>query len=141
MQGLPGTTYCNGPIDVVRKVIKSEGFRGLYRGFGLTALTQSPASALWWGAYGAAQHMIWRYAYLSQRHIECRYVYNFGLIMVANYCLFLITRSLGYGDDMEKPSQSEMITVQASAGMVAGACSTVITTPIDTVKTRLQVAL
>lgn len=106
MQGLPGTTYCNGPIDVVRKVIKSEGFRGLYRGFGLTALTQSPASALWWGAYGAAQHMIWR--------------------------------SLGYGDDMEKPSQSEMITVQASAGMFAGACSTVITTPIDTVKTRLQ---
>ncbi|ESR32521.1 mitochondrial substrate carrier family protein [Citrus sinensis] len=106
VQGLPGTTYCNGPIDVVCKVIKSEGFRGLYRGFGLTALTQSPASALWWGAYGAAQHMIWR--------------------------------SLGYGDDMEKPSQSEMITVQASAGMVAGACSTVITTPIDTVKTRLQ---
>ena len=32
-----------------------------------------------------------------------------------------------------------MVTVQASAGMVAGACSSVITTPIDTVKTRLQV--
>lgn len=33
----------------------------------------------------------------------------------------------------------EMVTVQATAGMVAGACSSVITTPIDTVKTRLQV--
>lgn len=32
-----------------------------------------------------------------------------------------------------------MVTVQATAGMVAGACSSVITTPIDTVKTRLQV--
>lgn len=61
MQGLPGTTFCRGPLDVVRKVVEAEGFRGLYRGFGLTALTQSPASALWWGSYAAAQHLIWRY--------------------------------------------------------------------------------
>ncbi|KAL5541450.1 hypothetical protein UlMin_009160 [Ulmus minor] len=108
VQGLPGTTYCNGPFDVIRKVMKAEGLRGIYRGFGLTAVTQSPASALWWGTYGAAQHIIWR--------------------------------SLGYKDDMhKKPSHMEMVTVQASAGMVAGACSSVITTPIDTVKTRLQV--
>lgn len=39
----------------------------------------------------------------------------------------------------KKPSHVEMVTVQATAGMVAGACSSVITTPIDTVKTRLQV--
>lgn len=108
VQGLPGTTVSSGPFDTVRKVIKAEGFRGLYRGFGLTAVTQSPASALWWGAYGAAQHIIWR--------------------------------SLGYKDDMDKkPSHMEMVTVQATAGMVAGACSSVITTPLDTVKTRLQV--
>uniref|UniRef100_A0A9I9CPR3 Solute carrier family 25 member 44-like n=1 Tax=Cucumis melo TaxID=3656 RepID=A0A9I9CPR3_CUCME len=109
VQGLPGTTYCNSPLDVVRKVMKAEGFRGLYRGFGLTAVTQSPASALWWGVYGAAQHIIWR--------------------------------SLGYRDSMEKkPSHMEMVTVQATAGMVAGACSSVITTPVDTVKTRLQIS-
>ncbi|KAK1390334.1 Solute carrier family 25 member 44 [Heracleum sosnowskyi] len=108
VQGLGGTTSCNGPVDVVRKVMKAEGFRGMYRGFGLTALTQSPASALWWGTYGAAQHIIWR--------------------------------SLSYRDDLEKkPSHMEMVTVQATAGMVAGACSSVITTPIDTIKTRLQV--
>lgn len=42
---------------------------------------------------------------------------------------------------MEKnpPSHVEMVAVQASAGMVAGACSSILTTPIDTVKTRLQV--
>ncbi|KAL6526459.1 hypothetical protein OROGR_015549 [Orobanche gracilis] len=108
VQGLPGTTSCNGPLDVARNVMKAEGIRGIYRGFGLTAVTQSPASALWWGAYGVAQHIIWR--------------------------------SLGYKDDFEKkPSHVELIAVQASAGMVAGACSSVITTPIDTVKTRLQV--
>ncbi|GAV71642.1 Mito_carr domain-containing protein [Cephalotus follicularis] len=108
VQGLPGTTFCNGPFDVMNKVMKVEGFRGLYRGFGLTAVSQSPASALWWGAYGSAQHIIWR--------------------------------SLGYRDDLEmKPSHMEMVTVQATAGMVAGACSSFITTPLDTVKTRLQV--
>lgn len=58
----------------------------------------------------------------------------------SNYCTFPIIRSLGYGDGVEKkPSHMEMVTVQATAGMVAGACSSVITTPIDTVKTRLQV--
>ncbi|KAF9621405.1 hypothetical protein IFM89_020927 [Coptis chinensis] len=108
VQGLPGTTVCNGAFDVIHKVIRTEGIRGLYRGFGLTALTQSPASALWWGAYGAAQHVIWR--------------------------------SLGYENDMDsKPSHIEMVTVQATAGTAAGACSSVITTPIDTIKTRLQV--
>lgn len=60
VQGLPGTTSCNGPFEVIRKVIEAEGLRGMYRGFGLTAMTQSPASALWWGAYGSAQHIIWR---------------------------------------------------------------------------------
>ncbi|KAK9086236.1 hypothetical protein Syun_028630 [Stephania yunnanensis] len=108
VQGLPGTTVCNGPIDVVRKVIKVEGFRGLYRGFGLTAVSQTPASAFWWGSYGAAQNIIWR--------------------------------SLGYGNDADKkPSQTEIVTVQATAGMLAGACSSIFTTPIDTIKTRLQV--
>ncbi|XP_034686055.1 nicotinamide adenine dinucleotide transporter 2, mitochondrial-like isoform X1 [Vitis riparia] len=108
VQGLPGTAYCSGPFDVVHKVMKAEGFRGMYRGFGLTAVTQSPANALWWGVYGAAQHMIWR--------------------------------SLDHRENTErKPSHLEMATVQASAGIVAGACSSVVTTPIDTVKTRLQV--
>lgn len=49
---------------------------------------------------------------------------------------------MGYRDDTirdKKPSHMEMVTVQATAGMVAGACSSIITTPIDTVKTRLQV--
>ncbi|KAM7278313.1 hypothetical protein ACFE04_005447 [Oxalis oulophora] len=108
VQGLPGITRYHGPFDVIHKVMTTEGLRGLYRGFGLSIVTQSPASALWWGAYGAAQHTIWR--------------------------------SLGFGNDTEKkPSQGEMVLVQATAGLVAGACSSVITTPLDTVKTRLQV--
>ncbi|RLN24348.1 hypothetical protein C2845_PM07G08820 [Panicum miliaceum] len=108
VQGLPGMATYRGPFDVIKKVVRMEGIRGLYRGFGITMLTQSPASALWWSAYGGAQHAIWR--------------------------------SLGYGNDSQtKPSQSELVAVQATAGTIAGACSSIITTPIDTIKTRLQV--
>lgn len=47
---------------------------------------------------------------------------------------------MGYRDDNDKkPSHLEMVTVQAMAGTVAGACSSIITTPMDTIKTRLQV--
>ncbi|RLM92402.1 hypothetical protein C2845_PM08G12000 [Panicum miliaceum] len=107
VQGLPGMATYRGSFDVINKVVRMEGIRGLYRGFGITMLTQSPASALWWSAYGGAQHAIWR--------------------------------SLGYGNDSQtKPSQSELVAVQATAGTIAGACSSIITTPIDTIKTRLQ---
>ncbi|RWW21388.1 hypothetical protein GW17_00014460 [Ensete ventricosum] len=55
---------------------------------------------------------------------------------------FFLDRSLGYGNDVErKPSQLKLVIVQATAGTLASACSSVITTPIDTVKTRLQVYL
>lgn len=60
IQGLPGMPTYQGPFNVVQRVLQNEGIRGLYRGFGVTILTNSPASALWWGAYGAAQHAIWR---------------------------------------------------------------------------------
>ena len=62
-------------------------------------------------------------------------------------CILLIFlqslfRSLGYGNGAQKkPSQSELVAVQATAGTIAGACSSIITTPIDTIKTRLQVIL
>uniref|UniRef100_A0A453AZQ1 Solute carrier family 25 member 44 n=1 Tax=Aegilops tauschii subsp. strangulata TaxID=200361 RepID=A0A453AZQ1_AEGTS len=109
VQGLPGMQTYRGPFDVINKVVRSEGLRGLYRGFGITLLTQSPASALWWSSYGGAQHAIWR--------------------------------SLGYGNGTQKkPSHTELVAVQATAGTIAGACSSIITTPIDTIKTRLQVS-
>lgn len=90
VQGLPGTAACNGPSEVIHKIMRVEGFRGMYRGFGLTALTQSPANALWWGAYAAAQNVIWRS--LNYKNDE--------------------------GE--KTPSQLEMVTVQATAGTFAG---------------------
>lgn len=91
VQGLPRMATYNGPFDAVRNVLRTEGFRGLYRGFGLTAVTQSPASALWWGTYGSAQHVIWRYteaAYYSKFMQIYSYLYSENHLMFSSRCLF-----------------------------------------------------
>ncbi|RWR72861.1 Mitochondrial carrier protein [Cinnamomum micranthum f. kanehirae] len=109
VQGYSGYATYNGGIDVARKVLKSDGIRGLYRGFGLSVMTYSPSSAVWWASYGSSQRYIWQF--------------------------------LGYGaDDKEHvPSQRTLMLVQGTGGIVAGAVASCITTPLDTIKTRLQV--
>jgi solute carrier family 25 protein 44 len=37
------------------------------------------------------------------------------------------------------PSQAQLVLVQAAGGVTAAAVSSILTTPMDTVKTRLQV--
>lgn len=56
-----------------------------------------------------------------------------------SFCVFC--RKLGYGGEKEKelPSTIEVVSVQAVGGVIAGASSAIATTPMDTVKTRLQV--
>ncbi|CAI0454516.1 unnamed protein product [Linum tenue] len=109
VQGYSGHERYKGGIDVVRKIVRSDGIRGLYRGFGLSVMTYSPSSAVWWASYGSSQRIIWRF--------------------------------LGYGTDAEPaaPSDSKIVAVQASGGIIAGATASCITTPLDTIKTRLQV--
>ncbi|KAH9620387.1 hypothetical protein KSS87_018656 [Heliosperma pusillum] len=108
VQGYSGYATYNGGIDVVRKVVKSDGIRGLYRGFGLSVVTYSPSSAVWWASYGSSQRL---------------------------FCSLL-----GYGSDcQESPSLREIVGIQAAGGVVAGATASCITTPLDTIKTRLQV--
>ncbi|CAN1839143.1 Solute carrier family 25 member 44 [Linum perenne] len=109
VQGYSGHEKYKGGLDVARKIIKSDGIRGLYRGFGLSVMTYSPSSAVWWASYGSSQRVIWRF--------------------------------LGYGSDAEPatPSGMNIVLVQAAGGIIAGATASCITTPLDTIKTRLQV--
>jgi hypothetical protein len=63
VQGTPGATKYDGSIDAIRKILRADGVRGLYRGFGMSVLTYSPSSAVWWAAYGSSQRLIWRYLF------------------------------------------------------------------------------
>ncbi|XP_016182372.1 solute carrier family 25 member 44-like [Arachis ipaensis] len=109
VQGYSGHTRYSGGLDVVRKVLRADGIRGLYRGFGLSVMTYSPSSAVWWASYGSSQRFIWR--------------------------------ALGHSAEHEEgtPSVPKIVLVQATGGIIAGATASCITTPLDTIKTRLQV--
>ncbi|KAM7279752.1 hypothetical protein ACFE04_006886 [Oxalis oulophora] len=109
VQGYSGHAKYNGGLDVARKIIKMEGVRGFYRGFGLSVMTYSPSSAVWWASYGSSQRIIWSL--------------------------------LGHGSNVGEtppPSEMKLMLVQASGGIIAGATASCITTPLDTIKTRLQ---
>ncbi|KAF5961938.1 hypothetical protein HYC85_003147 [Camellia sinensis] len=96
VQGYSGHATYNGGLDVASKVLKVDGIRGLYRGFGLSVMTYSPSSAVWFLGHGSTEH------------------------------------------EESAPSPWTIVSVQAAGGIFAGATASCITTPLDTIKTRLQ---
>ncbi|XP_054803100.1 uncharacterized protein LOC129306496 [Prosopis cineraria] len=109
VQGYSGHAQYNGGLDVARKVLRSDGIRGLYKGFGLSVMTYAPSSAVWWASYGSSQRLIWRL--------------------------------LGHSAENKEgpPRVQKIVLVQATGGIIAGATASCLTTPLDTIKTRLQV--
>jgi len=65
----------------------------------------------------------------------------FDLLIKIFSCDFPLDRLLSQESEPEKyaPSQSTIVCVQAAGGISAAAAASCITTPLDTIKTRLQV--
>ncbi|XP_059285407.1 uncharacterized protein LOC132038929 [Lycium ferocissimum] len=108
-----GLKYYNGGIDAFRKIVCSDGLRGLYRGFGISILTYAPSNAVWWGSYSVAHRVIWG----SVGGYFCKK-----------------DESGGY-----RPKGMAMVAVQGVSAAMASGVSALVTMPLDTVKTRLQV--
>ncbi|XP_004253090.2 uncharacterized protein [Solanum lycopersicum] len=111
--GVVGLKCYSGGIDAFRKIIRSDGLRGLYRGFGISILTYAPSNAVWWGSYTTAHRLVWG-------SIGC-------------YCCKKDNEG-GY-----KPDGKAMLAVQGVSAAMASGVSALVTMPLDTVKTRLQV--
>ncbi|PQP91626.1 solute carrier family 25 member 44 [Prunus yedoensis var. nudiflora] len=110
--------YVNG-IDAFRKIIKTDGPRGLYRGFGISILTYAPSNAVWWASYSVAQRMVWG----GVGYQFCKKSVESNEDGVTTY----------------KPDSKTIMAVQGVSAAMAGGMSALITMPLDTVKTRLQV--
>ncbi|CAA7043056.1 unnamed protein product [Microthlaspi erraticum] len=109
--------YANG-FDAFRKIVKADGAKGLYRGFGISILTYAPSNAVWWASYSVAQRMVWG-------GIGC-------------YVCKKDDESNGSNNAM-KPDSKTVMAVQGVSAAIAGSVSALITMPLDTIKTRLQV--
>ena len=116
VSNLNSCVYKNG-IDAFRKIIYADGLRGLYRGFGISILTYAPSNAVWWASYSVAHRFIWSGLsyYTSKKDESCISGYGF------------------------KADSKATVAVQGlSATFASGVCA-MITMPLDTIKTRLQV--
>lgn len=144
--------YRNG-LHALREIIAAEGVLGLYRGFGASIATLVPGSAIWWGFYGTYQRVFWS---VVPAELGGARVRDEG---------FNVTASKGPAADEDpsmefkaavargmaassargetgtpvEPGEGTVIGVQVASGVCAGATSGFLTTPLDIVKTRLQV--
>ncbi|KAL1344852.1 hypothetical protein HN51_018668 [Arachis hypogaea] len=111
LRNLNSENYRNG-IDAFRKILCADGARGFYRGFGISILTYAPSNAVWWTSYSMVHRVIWS---------------AFGCYMCDN------------SSNNFRPDSRAMLGVQGLSAVVASGVSAIVTMPLDTIKTRLQV--
>ncbi|KAB2080007.1 hypothetical protein ERO13_A05G039800v2 [Gossypium hirsutum] len=109
--------YKNG-LDAFRKILYADGPKGLYRGFGISILTYAPSNAVWWTSYSLAHKLIWGGIGCSMGKKD-----ETGVIEGSGF----------------KPDSRAVVAVQGLSAAMASGVSALITMPLDTIKTRLQV--
>lgn len=108
------TPHYRGGFDAFRTILRVDGLRGLYRGFGMSIFTYAPSSALWWATYCVTQRTIWTRLGLG------------------------FNRSVD-AEERNTPSSAMVMGVQGVSAACAGGVAAIVTTPLDTIKTRFQV--
>eukprot|EP00216_Chloropicon_sp_CCMP2111_P000105 CAMPEP_0198239054 /NCGR_PEP_ID=MMETSP1446-20131203/4577_1 /TAXON_ID=1461542 ORGANISM="Unidentified sp, Strain CCMP2111" /NCGR_SAMPLE_ID=MMETSP1446 /ASSEMBLY_ACC=CAM_ASM_001112 /LENGTH=334 /DNA_ID=CAMNT_0043921597 /DNA_START=476 /DNA_END=1480 /DNA_ORIENTATION=- len=99
-------------VHRVQNIWRYEGFRGFYRGYWMSVALFVPGSAMWWGAYSLYKSKLWA---------------------------MLASDRLGENasaDDIHSPL---MMGIQGASAVLAGCTTSTITTPLDVIKTRVQV--
>ncbi|KAL8242838.1 hypothetical protein R6Q59_013140 [Mikania micrantha] len=115
--GLSVVRYNNG-FDAFRKIVQTDGVRGLYRGLGISILTYAPSNAVWWAAYSMGFRAVWG--------------------GIGSHCLKKEGHNGGGGVGF-MPDSKMVVAVQGLSAIMASGFSAVVTMPLDTIKTRLQV--
>ncbi|KAL2226790.1 UNVERIFIED_CONTAM: hypothetical protein Sindi_2037700 [Sesamum indicum] len=118
--------YING-VDAFRKILNTDGVRG----FGISILTCAPSNVVWWASYSLAQRLVWGGigCFLCKREEESL---ENGVITVSNVTTSVTKNGL-------RPDAKTVMVVQGLSAAMAGGFSALITMPLDTNKTRLQV--
>lgn len=111
-------------VDAFRKILNTDGVRGLYRGFGISLLIYAPTNAAWWASYSMMQRLVWS----GMEH----FLHN-------KEDKRLETSNVTSPNDRNKSDTKALMLVQGMSAALAGGVSALVTMPLDTIKTRLQV--
>ncbi|KAK7383352.1 hypothetical protein VNO78_29029 [Psophocarpus tetragonolobus] len=109
IHGLKNSGCYKNGFDAFRKILCVDGPRGFYRGFGVSIVTYAPSNAVWWASYSMVNRLIWG--------------------------------AFGTGSTFGRDSNNKvtMVGVQGLSAVMASGVSAIVTMPLDTIKTRLQV--
>ncbi|XP_051136174.1 uncharacterized protein LOC127254886 [Andrographis paniculata] len=115
-------------IDAFRKILNTDGIRGLYRGFGISILTYAPSNAIWWASYSVMQRVAWGGVghFLNKKEEER---HESGVTNISGMTM----------NDRLRPDTKTLMAVQGLSAAMAGGFTALVTMPLDTIKTRLQV--
>mmetsp|Transcript_9586 Transcript_9586/g.35136 ORF Transcript_9586/g.35136 Transcript_9586/m.35136 type:complete len:370 (-) Transcript_9586:438-1547(-) len=114
----------SGPVDrstafsLAQELVRNDGFSGFYRGFLVSAMVYGTMNAIFWSLYSGARQQL---AVERARQLDSRGMMGQFL------------------KDWEPKNSAQQATEDAVVGFVAAAISSVVTHPLDTIKTRLQI--
>ena len=99
-----------GAREVTKSIISNEGWRGLFRGFSLSLFTSLPAGSIWWATYAGSKDQ-------------------------------LLKQNIWKENESAHPSlqMARSSVIQVASAFNAAFAAAVVTQPLDTIKTRLQV--
>lgn len=100
-------------IKVARSIINTDGWRGLYRGFGLSLFTSLPSGSIWWATYAGCKDQLSKFGDPD--------------VSLENSAMDSIPLVVRQG------------IIQVVSAVSAAVAASVATQPLDTIKTRLQV--
>jgi len=106
-------SYYRGPVDALRRTFRSEGLRGLYRGFGAVIVGGTPGTVLYLCTYEVAKERLLRLS--SSRGDSDNNGDNGGGVRNGDFA------------------------VHFASGMIAETVSCVVYVPVDVIKERMQV--
>lgn len=98
-----------GAMQVTRTIIAQSGYRGLFKGFGLSLFTSLPTGTVWWATYAYMKDQLKGYADPDN----------------------LSVKSI--------PLLARQASVQVLSAVASAIVASSLTQPLDTIKTRLQV--
>ena len=58
-------TQRGSAITIMSDILKTDGWRGMYRGFGMSLFTSLPVGFLWWSCYSGTQHLMHRHGFVG----------------------------------------------------------------------------